>query len=373
MASAINSHNHIGPLIALLTEVKETDKPDFGNVHAFCEELHQGISELGGRFFVFSLDGFDEEGITGYYYENDEWKKGVLPLPQVIYNRLSSRRTEFGNRYNAFLENLNTSGIKIFNHRFLSKWEIHETLSAEQHLRPFLPETRLYNRDALKEMLEHHDLLYIKPVHGSQGRRIIRLSRLEGNVHVSFSSFPEKEMPAFRDVENLARSLASKAEKQQCIIQQGIHLSDFNGRKMDFRVLCHKNAQHFWKTTSVVARVSAEDCFVSNIARGGEAIRPLQVLSGIFGKEQAHQQVALMKELAIEVADAIGRYSQGHTAELGIDIGIDVSGKLWLIEANSKPSKNFEERGERIRPSTKAIIEHCFGLSGAGGAGGENK
>ncbi len=62
----------ISPVIALLTEVKEDQGPDFGKVHSFCEELHQGISELGGSFYVFSLKGFSDEGVEGFYYDEDE-------------------------------------------------------------------------------------------------------------------------------------------------------------------------------------------------------------------------------------------------------------------------------------------------------------
>ncbi|HYK72188.1 MAG TPA: YheC/YheD family protein, partial [Pseudoneobacillus sp.] len=34
-------------------------------------------------------------------------------------------------------------------------------------------------------------------------------------------------------------------------------------------------------------------------------------------------------------------------------------GHPWLIEINSKPSKNFEEQEIKIRPSAKAIISYC--------------
>lgn len=352
------------PVIALLTEIKEENGPDFGKVHSFCEELHQGISESGGSFYVFSLKGFSEEGVEGFYYDDDdeEWKKKIFPFPAVIYNRVSSRRTEISKGFQGFLNKLNALGIKIFNHRFLSKWEIHEILMKEDHLHPFIPETHLYSESLLESMLNQHGELYIKPVHGSQGRHIIQLVRADGNIYASLSSLPSKDLPASRTVPELARTIAPMVEKRLCILQQGLQLSELNGRRMDFRVLCHKNAQQFWKVTSIVARVSAEQYFVSNIARGGEVMKPGRTLALIFGKEQAMHQLALMKELALETAEVISRNAEGLTGELGIDIGIDIQGNLWLIEANSKPSKNFEERNSKIRPSTKAIIDHCYGL-----------
>jgi glutathione synthase/RimK-type ligase-like ATP-grasp enzyme len=351
------------PVIALLTEIKEENEPDFGKVHSFCEELHQGITEIGGSFYVFSLKGFSEEGVEGYYFDDEEWKKASLPLPNVVYNRISSRRTEFSKGFKGFLNKLDSLGIKIFNHRFLSKWETHEFLMREEHLHPYIPETQHLSEQSLVSMVDKHAELYIKPVHGSQGRHIVRLVKTEEQFHVSFSSGPPKDTPSLNSIRELTRYLSPLIEKQHHIVQQGIQLSELNGRKLDFRVLCHKNEQNFWKVTSIVARISAEQYFVSNIARGGEIMRPGYILSMIFGKQQARQQLALMKELALETAEAISQHAEGLTAELGIDIGIDIKGNLWLIEANSKPSKNFEERGTKIRPSTKAIIEHCYGLS----------
>jgi glutathione synthase/RimK-type ligase-like ATP-grasp enzyme len=351
------------PVIALLTEIKEANGPDFGKVHSFCEELHQGISELGGSFYVFSLKDFSEEGVEGFYFDGEEWKKAAQPFPNVIYNRISSRRTEFSKGFKGFLNKLDLLGIKIFNHRFLSKWETHEFLMKEEHLHPYIPETLLFSEQSLRTLADQYEELYIKPVHGSQGRHIVRLESAGEEYNISFSSGPPKNLPSFDSIPKLTRYLKPLSERGQHIIQQGIRLSELNGRKLDFRVLCHKNDQNLWQVTSIVARVSAEQYFVSNIARGGEIMKPRYILSMIFGKEQARQQLALMKELALETAEAISQHAEGLTAELGIDIGIDDQGKLWLIEANSKPSKNFEERGAKIRPSTKAIIEHCYGLS----------
>jgi hypothetical protein len=67
--------------------------------------------------------------------------------------------------------------------------------------------------------------------------------------------------------------------------------------------------------------------------------------------------------LAIETAETICSSSAGITGELGIDIGVDPKGELWIIEVNSKPSKNFEDGGGKIRPSAKALIQFCTSLA----------
>jgi hypothetical protein len=47
----------LGPLIGLLTDFpsKKQEEPHFRSIHAFCEELHQGITDTGGFFFRFFI------------------------------------------------------------------------------------------------------------------------------------------------------------------------------------------------------------------------------------------------------------------------------------------------------------------------------
>ena len=59
-----------------------------------------------------------------------------------------------------------------------------------------------------------------------------------------------------------------------------------------------------------------------------------------------------MDQLAVQVARALENET-GAIGELGIDIGIDVNGKVWFIEANLKPARRvFILIGE---PSTRRM------------------
>jgi glutathione synthase/RimK-type ligase-like ATP-grasp enzyme len=354
----------LGPVIGLLTDIPSNvqEEPHFRSVHAFCEELHQEITEKGGFFYVFSFNQFSS---LGYYLEDGKWNPFELPLPDVIYNRIHSRRLEQNEQYKHFRNRLELLTIPLFNDRFLSKWEVHEKVNLEPHFPSFLPVTKIFSKEHLNELALKYETVFIKPVHGSQGRNLIKLKRgLDNNYtfQTSLTALNENvgEKYALDDIYQLFKPLL---QQRLYIIQQGIALITHETSAMDFRVLCHKNLKNHWQVTSIVARIAAEQEFVSNLARGGRMIRPINALRACMSKKKSSEVLDDMKELALAIASAICRSTEGITAELGIDIGVDQDGHLWLIEVNSKPSKRFEDGLGKIRPSAKAIIQFCTMLA----------
>lgn len=350
----------LGPLIGLLTDFpsKKQEEPHFRSIHAFCEELHQVITDTGGFFFVFSYDEFLNQG---YYLMNGKWSPFEHPIPDVIYNRIHSRKLEHSEQFRHFRNRIETLQIPLFNERFLSKWEVYNQIFQEKHLLPYIPKTKIYTKEHLFELAQEYETVFIKPVHGSQGRNIIKLTKEDENHYTLQSSITSLNNNSSNKVflDEIHHLIKPFLHNRFYLIQQGVELASHESCSMDFRVLCHKNLNNHWQVTSVVARVAASDEFVSNIARGGRILRPLTVLRTSVGTKKSLEVLALMKELALETASIISNSSTGITGELGIDIGVDQDGKPWIIEVNSKPSKNFEDGLGKIRPSAKALIQFC--------------
>ncbi len=365
-ASAANRSLYLGPVIALLTDLPSSldDEPYFRSIHSFCEELAVKTSELGGFFYIFTYKSFTANGVNGYFLHEGKWQYQKLPTPNVIYNRIHSRKLEQLQTFQAFRKQLERFALPFFNERFLSKWEVYELLSLEGKLLPYLPETALFSEEKLLEFLEKFPILFLKPDHGSQGKNIIKLTKQENSFRLeTTTSTLSSQLAEIQSAERIFQLLQPLLAKRIYIIQQGILLAAHESRLIDFRVLCHKNPDDLWHVTSIVARISGDQQFVSNLARGGEVVKPITALRMFFSKKTAKEILSLMKELAIEAAATIDRNTTGLIGELGVDIGVDSSGKLWLIEVNSKPSKNFEQTKTKIRPSTKAIIQLCTKLA----------
>ena len=362
-----HSELFLNPIVSVMTEVKEKGETvSLGSIEAFCEELAYYCDSTGVFFYVFSLNNWDKENLVGYVFNNNRWIKTPVPFPQVVHNRIHSRKREQSTKFIEFIEDLNSTTTPYFNDHFLNKWEVHELLVEHDHITPYIPETMLLtSRNVLEEMVDNHDCVFLKPIHGSQGRKIFRITKKESNYHLDYTTFTGDIEQTYDSFLALFQSLRSRLNQQGFVAQQGLPLLLYNYRPLDFRFLCHKTIDNKWAITSAIARVSSKEQFVSNLARGGELMKLSTILSDTFDQKTSNHIKKMMKELALEVADIISLSCEGFYGELGIDLALDINGVPWVIEVNTKPSKDQdpEHISSKVRPSAKAIIQHCLYLT----------
>jgi hypothetical protein len=348
--------------IAVITEINETDETNlFGSIHDFCKELAEYTETKGGLFYVASLAMYTGHERLGYMLENNRWVKTYVPEADCIYNRIHSRKTERSPKFQEFLQHLQNSHIPIFNERFLHKWEVYYHLANYDYLCPFLPETQmLTSKQTLEQFLAKYETVFIKPIYGSQGKKIFRIQKKENHFLLQYSTFSMEKEQIYPSVSALFPALKERI-RQPVIIQQGIPLQTYKSRPVDFRLLCHRVNDGKWKLTSAVARVASEENFVSNVARGGELFHINHILNELYEPGINTSQKNFLKELSLEIAAALSASTTGLYGEFGIDLALDTRGKPWIIEVNTKPSKNFDTplSAKRIRPSAKAIIDYC--------------
>lgn len=356
----------LGIFIGLLTEVKETEGGvSFGSIHEFCEELATYCAKNDTLFYVFSLRNHNHSNLKGFVWNEGKWELHNVPWPHVIHNRIHSRKREHSAEYQQFTLQLKKKQIPFFNDHFLNKWESHQHLIGQEHLLPYLPHTELLlNYSTLENFLQQYKSVYIKPIHGSQGRKIFRIEDKEKEYILDYTTFTGEIEKSYETVPELFQAIRPRL-KGAFIIQQGIPLLQYEHRILDFRFLCHLNAKNEWKVTSSVARISSPKEFVSNIARGGEVERVQTILRELLEPKQAITIGKVLHELAIEIASSIGQSEEGLFGEFGIDLALDKNGKPWIIEVNTKPSKNMDASSPSttIRPSARSIINYCLYLA----------
>ncbi|WCK55499.1 YheC/YheD family protein [Aneurinibacillus sp. Ricciae_BoGa-3] len=355
----------------LVAGLSITEAGPFGIITSFCREVVQACQAKGKVAYIFTLDQIPSPGTTiaGWTYRGGQWASTSFPLPVCVYNRIGSRGMEARETTRQKIEWLKQQGVIFFNEQFLDKWQIHKRLKNTE-IGICIPETDVFDSlTTLLAYLKKYPVVYLKPVHGSLGRRIIRLSRSKGTYvceHTSASGDVVRKK--FNSSHALYTWITKIKGKRKFVIQQGIPLIRHREAIVDFRALVQKNRYGSWSITSMVGRCGPANSIVSNIARGGRLITLTESLAHAhklpFNSEDLSARI---KQKALQIARVFEQHVEGKYAELGIDLGLDTMGKIWLIEINSKPSKNdtsvpYLQKGPRR--SVTRLVNYSLYLGG---------
>ncbi|SDW97658.1 YheC/D like ATP-grasp [Marininema mesophilum] len=361
----------LGPFFGVLLnrDVQGSEDQLFGDLSGFLEECARVATNRGIFLCIFPPEGIrPDQGLTqGWLWDNKRWQTCEGPLPDIIYNRITSRRVEKEPSVQQKLEKLRKEHqIKIFNESFLDKRQVHEILSKDESMKRFLPDTIPWNTSHLRAMVQRYRTVFLKPIHGSLGQGIIRVS-LENNKWVcQYAKKTGTVTHIFPRFYEAIQKLRQKTSRSRYIIQKGLDLITIDGRSVDFRILAQRNSFGNWAITSSVARLANDSHIVSNLAKGGTLRKTAEVLSEakVIGVKPT---IFELRDTALAIANSFEKLAQGHYAELGIDLVLDQRGQLWLIELNSKPSKTIDTLPNTkltVRPSVVRLIDYVTYCTG---------
>jgi hypothetical protein len=329
------NHNEIliGPYIGLLIsdEDNQLTSSRFNKMMVYVKEY----SKLHGAILVFALNKVDKGNrlIEGYCYNPVKlyWQKGIFPYPSSIY-RTIGLSPEWKNHF------LSAIGDKIFNSRFFNKWEMVEWFSKEPGINLHIPYTVLYHSPGdVFEMLERFPKIYIKPVFGLQGRGIVRISMENKMFILKYREKNQNCNIAFEDPGLVSEYITKRFRPGRYLIQQAVDLLEYKGRIIDFRCVVQKSQSNTWVCQAIIGRSGVKDSIVSNISSGGAAFTAENILKKAI-PASAENVDDLKKEIAafaITVCKILDEYGI-NCGTLGLDIGMDTGGHLWLIEINNR-------------------------------------
>lgn len=339
----------VGPLIGLLvTRGRGRRIPPYSSqnnlLHSFITYCMKQ-NYIGFVFYPESLDIYARK-INGLFLEYNpdgtvSWKKHNFPLPDVVYDRILHRtleRKQSSKLVKSFF--MNEPQITYFNPKFLNKWETHYILSSNMELQKHLPETADFeNSDKLATLLENYKTVYMKPIHGSLGRGIFKITVTPQGYCSQHRKGKKTFTQIYNNFDDLFTSLRLLKKNSACIIQQGLDFLKYQDRVFDLRVLVQKDKGGRWDITAMVARVANEQSIFPNIAAGGEAVNIETVWHNLFLTSWSESETCkLTREISILSAEVLEK-KLGTFCEIGLDIGIDKNKNIWIIEINSKPSR----------------------------------
>ncbi|WP_150269734.1 YheC/YheD family protein [Paenibacillus tepidiphilus] len=283
-----------------------------------------------------------ESGFCIAYLKHPEgYRTVVVPTPAVIHNRAIYDQNSRG------VERLIRQGLMVYNtcNRY-GKDQIHGLLEQNEALREFLPATAS-GYSGLKEMMQEYPDLILKPSRGSVGQGVMRLTSAGGG-HWRWSYRPaggRRWIKASVRQAALPASLKARLSKVSYVVQERVPLAEIDRRPFDLRVTVQRGWGGDWQVTGMFAKLAAAGSFVSNIARGGEALPPAMALEEAFGSAEAARLRLAVATLSLAVARELSLSLPG-LADIGLDIGVTVDKRIYFIECNARDQRyGFRKAG----------------------------
>jgi glutathione synthase/RimK-type ligase-like ATP-grasp enzyme len=312
---------------------------------------------LNGAVIIFSLDcvNKDNHTINGYCYnpKNNSWEEGVFPYPSAIYRRL----TLDNNWKNHFLSVI---GDNLFYNYYFNKWKMHQWFSKDKEMSKYFPKTILYkSSNDIQAMLSKYGCVYAKPISNYGGKGIIKISNEDRKIVYKYRKNGINQQSCF-DTMYSAKAYGAKLFKgKSYILQQPIDLKRYQGEISDIRCTMLRDNKNIWECSGIMGRIAAKGSVVCNETSGGTPLMFDNLLINCLGYSKSHyaeikKDVESISIKASEFLDSCGI----KAAVLGIDMGIDTNGKLWIIEINVRdPGDLFSSLGDyRLLNKTKTSV-----------------
>lgn len=275
-----------------------------------------------------------------YNYAKKKWENNQYPLPNYIYDRCFYVSVNKYLRYKPYIEQIKQNKrISFLGYGLKGKWEVHEILSKNPLYKNHLPKTERYrNHNQLIKWIKSFPIV-LKPIGGSHGAGVIKITQ-KNNTYTIIG----------RDYHNQKISIKLQGQQKfidwvnqflggrRFIIQQYLDLFTSSNQPYDVRVLVQKNKQGKWSITGKSVRLGDMDNITSNLHGGGKVEQLPSFLKKEFGEKMAIKIINEINKLASAIPPYLEN-NHGNLFELGIDIGVDRQGNVWIIEVNSKPGR----------------------------------
>jgi hypothetical protein len=279
--------------------------------------------------------------IQGFELKRGQWVPCTCPLPDLVYDRSFPGSAEERIRIREAQQALIQAGVQPLCSELPDKLRVQKALQDHPELAPLLPPSWMYrSKNQLLSLLKRHpDGLFLKPAAGSQGRGALRIHQVdeaaivEGRTRAN-RTFSFRYGHVLEAVARLERFISTS----RYIIQPLLPLSDAHNQPHDVRLLMQKDENGYWRSTCAVSRVGQIGGITSNLHGGGSAEDAQQRLSRLYGNDKARMLLRQIHTAGQQAAPRIEEH-YGRFAEFGFDFGLSPSGKLWLLEANSKPGR----------------------------------
>lgn len=215
-----------------------------------------------------------------------------------------------------------------------SKLGKHRAMMKAPELVSALPRTRRFTKSNLFSFLSEFGELIAKPTGGYGGDGVISVLSLGGE---SYRIQDGNKKLTVNGAAEVYTYLSQRTKGMRYLVQRKISLAQVDGRPFDIRVMVQRKGRSGWTVTGHLAKIAGPGYIITNIRRSKGRVAPVLTAIRLSSIEGASADSILQRIQEVSLAAVRELQKHYRIRTVGVDIGVDGDGKVWIIEANFKP------------------------------------
>ena len=298
--------------------------------------LYSAIARNEGAhlYYFTSRDiDFSKKTIKGKYYRRGVWVAKEIRFPDVVINVSGPNTPKQRAIYNR-LESM----VPFTSHRVGNKMMVYNRLIKAKTFSAYvIPYQPIRSVDDILPFLEKHQKIIIKPNAERHGNYIYYVEKTDDEYRFIYRNreFRKKE-------EDAKDYMGMMLKDRPMLMQKYINSRRKTGEAYDFRLHVQKDGYGIWQNTAILPRVSQDERIITNLSQGAF----LSIFECFIQNEFSDRYRSMkfkIEGFALLLARHFDTIYNCEFDELGIDIGIDEDGKIWIYEVNWRPGHVYIE------------------------------
>lgn len=284
------------------------------------------------QFFYFTLEDVDikREKINGKSLRNGSWVNKEFDYPTIIdnepMNKLNNEIYTILKQKSIFTTKPIGSKSKVFNLLYKNQEDFKDIL---------IPYKIVKDKQDVLTLIKNWKTVLLKPSISNQGRNIFAIERVEKGFN-----FIDDNKKTFVFEENFEQEIYNIVLSKEYICQPFIISKTKEGNPFDVRLHVRKNSKGEWSKVKIYPRIGLGKNITANISQGGATSLIVPFLKDQY-KNNWKEIKKKIDTLCLNFPNKFEKMYSYKFDALGIDLGIDLNGKLWLFEVNTYPGQQF--------------------------------
>ncbi len=218
-------------------------------------------------------------------------------------------------------------------YRKIGKWAKYCHMRSDPVLSPTLAETEPLDEQSFWNFLDRYKKVILKPVSGARGAGILVVTKVADHC---YAVKIRKKRYWMKSRKRLYSFIKAIAKRRPYLVQRFVYFARLDNRLFDLRIMVQRDKNFAWTVTGRLAKLAYYGYSVTNPEKKVLSVASVLNRSAV-NTCSPDGLIEQIDSLALRAADRLAE-PYPKLSIIGFDIGVDVEGKIWLIEANFLPA-----------------------------------